>query len=71
MNEVTDNADRKILNEVNGLVQWGNDSMKLAQRTEATIGTVIKWVKAGKRPESSRDLTPDEKTYFHSVRFLW
>ena len=70
VHEVTEDAESKILNEVSELVPWGHESIKSAQRTDATMSTVIKWVEAGNRPESSRELSPDEKTYFNSFNRL-
>ena len=60
----------KMLNEVSELVHCSHDSIKSAQRSDPTLCTVIQWVESGHRPESSRDLSPDEKTYFNSFNRL-
>ena len=71
VNEVSDSSqDGKILNEVSELVPWHHDSIKSAQRADPTMSTVIKWVESKCRPPSSRDLPPDEKTYFNSFNRL-
>ena len=70
VNVVSELTESKILNEVSELVPWDHSSIRSAQRTDAAISTVIKWVESGSRPESSRDLSLDEKTYFNSFNRL-
>ena len=72
VDETVDKAENvnKILNEDSELVPCTHDSIKQAQRSDPTLTKVIQWVESGQRPESSRELSPDEKTYFNSFSRL-
>lgn len=66
VSNITPERDGKIINEASELVPWSDNSILSAQQSDTTIKSVISWIELGRRPESSRDLSPDEKTYFNS-----
>lgn len=71
VNEVgTASGVDKIYNESDDLVPYNHQSIRLAQQQDPILNRVFQWIKDGMRPESSKNLSPDEKTYFNSFNRL-
>ena len=60
----------KIYNVEGKLVPDNDESIRTAQLGDNTIAKVLQWISSGSRPQSSRELSPDEKTYFNSYHRL-
>ena len=59
-----------ITNSEGMMIKCTNDTIKVSQRKDAVISTVIKWLETDTRPSSSRDLSPDLYTYYNSYNRL-